>query len=253
MPRKPQGEPPSPDHYWHNGKGAWKLRRGVRKIDLAAEAERLAILKEEARLRPKRAPKNPGKPANPLHQQTMTQTIEAVERVLNGEYLPKARPETPAPPPPVDYQESVTRLEALGLDEYLALLEEGHSERELCKRLGTRPRHLKRWLTSTPGTEQRVREARKAAAQAWLDRGLAVLQEAESLQDLAKAREISMICRKYAAILDSAYSDKVQVDTTVRVADPAVIDQRLALLVRQVAGKRLPTGPEGDEVQQHDN
>jgi hypothetical protein len=84
-----------------------------------------------------------------------------------------------------------------------------------------------------------MREARGLAAQAWLDRGLAAIEDAESLAALAKAREIASMCRKYAAIADPSFSDRVQVDTTVKAEDQASIDAKLRLIMGQVASKRL--------------
>jgi hypothetical protein len=88
MKAKPDGPAPSPNHYWHAVKGVWKLRKGVRKHDPDAEYERLAQLKLEARARPPRT----GRPPSSQYQtMTMSQTIEAVERALNGDLIPAPR------------------------------------------------------------------------------------------------------------------------------------------------------------------
>jgi hypothetical protein len=202
-------------------------------IDTEAEAVRLAELKVEAALRP---PRTGCPPRNQYNTMTQTTTLETIERVITGELLP-----APAdnPPPPRNYEESAQRLGHMGLDEVLALVEEGHSTREICARIGTRPAHLTRWIGSTEGADSRVRASRTKAAQAWLDRGLAALEDADSAIGLAKAREIAQICRKYASVYDTAFSDRVQVDTTIKAEDPGSIDAKLRLLVQQVAQKAV--------------
>jgi hypothetical protein len=188
-------------------------------------------MKIEAATRPK-APR----PFHEIRHKTMTQLVEDIPlRTIEGEVIPVAPRPTKYPEPPRDYHESVDRLRDKGLDEVLSLVEEGHSMRELCLRIGTRPAHLNRWIASTEGADARMREARRNAAQAWLDRGLAAVANAVTPMGLAKGREIAHMCRKYAAICDPSYSDRVQVDTTVKAADPQSIDAQLRLIQAEVA------------------
>lgn len=52
------------------------------------------------------------------------------------------------------------------------------------------------------------------------------------------------MCRKYAAIADPSFSDRVQVDTTVKAEDQASIDAKLRLIMAQVAQKRVKEADE---------
>jgi hypothetical protein len=168
------------------------------------------------------------------------QLLQEAERVITGEVI---RP-IEYPPEPRNYAESVERLQVTGLEQVLGLIEDGHSQREICKRIGTRPAHLNRWLSSMPEAATRAHDARLRGAQAWLDRGLAAIEDAHSVMDLAKARELAQICRRYAAIYNPAFSDRVQVDTTVKSEDPAAIDAKLRSLVQQVTEQVRPKGDE---------
>jgi hypothetical protein len=233
---RPEEPAPSPKHYWDTVKGCWRLRLGNRKQDPNAAAERLLQLQLEAKARPPRT-----KPWAPdaLQRKTMSQLIDELPRQVGGEHIPASPPPSKYPDPPRDYEESVERLRLFGLDNVLALTEEGHSNREVCLRVGTRPNHLSRWIASIEAGETRAREAKRKAAQAWVDRGLAALENATGALELAKAREIALMCRKYAALCDPSYSDRVQVDTTVKAEDPGSIDARLRLLVADVGQKAL--------------
>jgi hypothetical protein len=65
-----------------------------------------------------------------------------------------------------------------------------------------------------------------------MDRGLQRVEEAEDALSMAKAREIVQHCRKMAAIRDSKYSDRMQVEATIEVKDdPDSITARLGALL----------------------
>lgn len=239
----PNTPAPSPQHYWDKAKGAWRRRKQTpQTIDSftpsAEYLERVERMKVEAAARP---PRTGRPPSNEFQTMTMSQAAEEIARVVSGDVIAPSPPPDRYPAAPKNFEESERRLRDLGLDEYLALVVEGHSEREICKRIGTRPAHLARWIESMPEGRTRAREAQHKAARAWLDRGLAAVADAETLTELAKAREIAAICKRYAAICDPSFSDRVQVDQTIKAEDPSTIDQRLRALVGQVATAVLPT------------
>lgn len=153
-------------------------------------------------------------------------------RMLEGEVLSQ---EPDNPPPPRNPAESFARLDQRGLEEVLALIADGLSQREICARIGARPAHLHSWVDSQQA-QSRVRAARAAGAQAWLDRGFAAIDGAQTLAELAKAREVAQMCRKYAQVLNPReYSDRVQVDTHIETDDDAAtIDARLKLLMATI-------------------
>lgn len=163
--------------------------------------------------------------------ETKAEVMDGVA-TITGEVIVR---EVDHPPPPRDAQESFARLEQRGVEEVLALIAEGHSQRELCDRIGVRPAHLHSWLDGQQA-QARVRAAKRAAAQAWLDRGLAAITSATSLTDLAKARELAAMCRKYAQVADPAtFSDRVQVDAHIEQGDdPATIEAKLKLLLATI-------------------
>lgn len=226
--------PPSPLHYFNKATGAWKLRKGNNPHDPIAFAETVERMRVEASMRPPRT----GGRVPMVHSEVLRGMVESITGVLMPADAGLYDPEHP-PEPPRDYAESVGRLGLIGLEGVMDLVEEGHSNREICERLGTRASHLSRWLASIPEGDTRMREARTRGAQAWLDRGLAVIEESGNLVDLAKAREVAALCRKYAAIYNPTFSDRVQVDTTIKAEDPESIDQKLRLLVAGVAQKAL--------------
>ena len=153
---------------------------------------------------------------------------------LEGEVLPA--PEV-YPPEARTKGEAYGRLDAVGLEDVLAMITEGLSQRELCRRVGVRTVHLGSWLADQH-QPARVRLARRQAAQAWLDRGFATLAEARDPFELARARELAAMCRKYAQVLNpSEYSDRVQVESVQEsVDDPASIDARMRLLMSTIKG-----------------
>lgn len=220
-----------------------ELVGGPPAMDSQAEELRLEHLKLEAAMRPPRTGKAP---SNEYQTMTSTALRDHIEQVLTGEVIP-APVASEEPPIPGDYRTSETRLAMEGLEEITGRIEDGESLREICRSIGVRASHFNRWIASMPEGDTRVRDSRRKAAQAWLDRALEVLEDAVTLADLAKAREIAAICRKFASIADPSFSDRVQVDTTVKAEDPTSIDRKLAMIVAQVASKQVPQLPNSDE------
>ena len=209
------------------GRPKTRAKLGLPGMDKEQEMQRLEAMRLAAQGRP---------PKGVMHPATSMDTGQVLT-VIEGELVSDA---PIYPPPPRDRTESYARLDQHGIGEYLDLLTDGLTQAEICKRIGTRPAHLVSWLASQPQFAGRVREARRAGAQAWLDRSFQVLDDADSLTALAQARELSAVCRKYAAILDpGAYSDRMVIDAKVEVAeDPATIDAKLKLLLTQIEGNR---------------
>jgi len=178
-----------------------------------------------------RSPANLAEAAMLLRHNASTRDVM---EALEGEVIPA--PEE-YPPEARTKAEAHARLDAIGLDDVLAFITDGLSQREVCRRVGVRTVHLGSWLADQH-QPARVREARRQAAQAWLDRGFAALAEAADPFALAKAREVAAMCRKYAQVLNpSEYSDRVQVEATVEsVDDPASIDARMRLLMSTIKG-----------------
>ena len=158
-----------------------------------------------------------------------------VLQAIEGELI-EASPDNP--PPPRNPAESFARLEQRGLEEVLALIAEGLTQKEICERIGVRPAHMHSWIDSQQAGS-RVRAAKAAGAQAWLDRGFAAIDGAQTLAELAKAREIAQMCRKYAQVMNPReFSDRVQVDATIeQVDDAAAIDAKMRLLMASIEGK----------------
>lgn len=99
----------------------------------------------------------------------------------------------------------------LDLEAILERIEEGESQTDIAKSLGVGIATLSRFLNSDENAERSAR-ARSYSAEAWLDKGLAVISSALDKQggvDASAARAYAQECARRAAIRNPQYRDKV--------------------------------------------
>lgn len=87
-------------------------------------------------------------------------------------------------------------------------IESGDSQAEIARDLGVVPSTLSE-LLNKPEHAERSARARELSAEAWLDRGLAALEQAPAdSNEIARARAIAQECARRAAIRNPRYSEK---------------------------------------------
>jgi transcriptional regulator with XRE-family HTH domain len=103
----------------------------------------------------------------------------------------------------------------LDLDAILTDIEAGKSQADIAAELGIGVATLSTFLNRDENAERSAR-ARQSSAEAWLDKGLAVISSSLSRSgdvDPSAARAYAQECARRAAIRNPAYRDKV--DQTV--------------------------------------
>lgn len=132
----------------------------------------------------------------------------------------------------VPMQQALAHLDNVGMEKLCEAVSRGLTHPEVCRMFGVASHQLYRWLDMDPVRARGFAAAAKYSAEAWMDRGLQRVEEADDALSMAKAREVIAHCRKMAAIRDSKYSDRVQVDATVEHKDdPDSINARLSALL----------------------
>ena len=94
--------------------------------------------------------------------------------------------------------------------ELLEQVRDGATYRELGGKYGVNASTICRWLAETPEIEQQSARAREDSAEAWLDRGLAVVESAlrkDAGIDASAARAYAQECARRAAIRNPTYRD----------------------------------------------
>src|SRR5437867_3855721 len=117
---------------------------------------------------------------------------------------------------PVDRRSLPARaaLERTGLDQILARIRAGESQREIADSLQVDVSTLNRFLRSNAERAEATRAAMTESAEAWLDRGLRELEQAKGQDnaEMTRVRAVAMECARRAAIRNPRYSDKQQVE-----------------------------------------
>lgn len=93
----------------------------------------------------------------------------------------------------------------------------GHSQASIAKALGVSAGTVSLWLDRDADTIERSARARIASAEAWLDRGLEVVESALKRADgidATAARAYAQECARRAAIRNPAYREKTGVEIT---------------------------------------
>jgi hypothetical protein len=132
----------------------------------------------------------------------------------------------------VPMQKALAHLDHIGMEKLCEAVSKGLTHPEVCRTFGVQSHQLYRWLDVEPTRARGFAAAAKFSAEAWMDRGLQRVEEADDPLSMAKAREVISHCRKMAAIRDSKYSDRVQVEASIEVKDdPDSINARLGALL----------------------
>lgn len=95
------------------------------------------------------------------------------------------------------------------IDNVLARIEEGESQAEIARSYKISAGRLSQILSADDEIAKRSARARSISAEAWLDRGLNALIEADGdSAEIARARYIAQECARRAALRNPAYRDK---------------------------------------------
>ena len=99
------------------------------------------------------------------------------------------------------------------LDAVLDRIMNGESQAEIARDIGLSPARLSELLSADAEIAERSARARSISAEAWLDRGLAVIESSlkkEDGIDASAAKAYAQECARRAAIRNPQYRDKVQ-------------------------------------------
>ena len=122
----------------------------------------------------------------------------------------------------------------LQVDDVIARIESGESQAEIAAQYQVSPSTLSGWLNGDADRAERSARAREASAEAWLDRGLAVLADALDKRgsvDATAARAYAQECARRAAVRNPAYRDKAEVTHSgqIRTSGDMSTDELLAI------------------------
>jgi hypothetical protein len=141
------------------------------------------------------------------------------------------------------------KLDALGTDAVLAMIEDGKTQDELVAELGIGKGVLNTWLHAKPDRSARVRLAMTASAESLADRGLRELRDAgSSMAEIARGRALEQHWRWRAAIRNPQYRERTdhtvtgQVQHTVAALSMSQLEQiasQALPMVEQVEDARL--------------
>ena len=103
------------------------------------------------------------------------------------------------------------------LDAVLDRIMSGDSQAEIARDIGLSPARLSELLSADDEIAERSARARSISAEAWLDRGLAVIESSlkkEDGIDATAAKAYAQECARRAAIRNPTYSDKQRHEVT---------------------------------------
>lgn len=100
----------------------------------------------------------------------------------------------------------------LDTDDVISRIQSGETQRTIAKHYGVSVGSLNGWLHAEPERSTRARAAMADSAEAWLDRGLAAIEDAlPDAVEIARARLMEQHCARRAAIRNPRYSDKLAI------------------------------------------
>jgi len=143
-------------------------------------------------------------------------------------------------------------LDAIGIDAICERIESGESQSEISQSLGFDKSHLTRWINRDPQRSARAQAAREASAEAWIDRGIARLDQAcDKLSgiDPTAARAYAQECARRAAQRNPKYRETTETRLDVSVTVNA-LSQRLREGRQQITRtviEQLPDNSDDDD------
>ncbi|MGL4232005.1 MAG: helix-turn-helix domain-containing protein [Casimicrobium sp.] len=127
------------------------------------------------------------------------------------------------------------------LDQIIDLIEDGNSYPEVAQIVGVSLKTVKRYLTADDDIKARAAIARMQSAEAWLDKGVEVLQSALSKSgdiDASAAKSLAQEYARRAAIRNPQYRDKQDVS----LANPDGSALSTTIVINGVPAKREDGG-----------
>ena len=127
---------------------------------------------------------------------------------------------------------ALNKIEAIGLETICDRIASGESYAAIAESIGVSHGGLHNWLSLPAHIESSVR-ARTVSAEAWLDKGMKVLESSLSKSgdiDPAAARAIAQECARRAAIRNPQYNERNSTQTVVGDASkPITLIKRVIL------------------------
>lgn len=126
-------------------------------------------------------------------------------------------------------------------------IEDGDSQADIARTLGITPGRLSQILSADDETHKRSARARLASAEAWLDKGLAVVESALHKTgdiDASAAKAYAQECARRAALRNPLYRDKMAVDAHIEIKRSAasLTDDELAAIAIESSNLKQPSG-----------
>lgn len=121
----------------------------------------------------------------------------------------------------------------------------GESQASIAKQLGVSAGSVSMWLDRDANTAERSARARQSSAEAWLDKGLEVIESAldrNSGKDSNAARAYAQECARRAAIRNPAYRERTGVEITgakggpIRTIAATVTPEEAASTYKEIMG-----------------
>lgn len=120
------------------------------------------------------------------------------------------------------------KIESVGEDKIISLIRDGETQASIAQSIQVSVGSLNEWLHETDERSARARYAMSVSAEAWLDKGLTALEQAErDPSEIARAKAIEQHCARRAAIRNPQYRDKV--DNTHSAPDGGPIKQHMTV------------------------
>lgn len=131
------------------------------------------------------------------------------------------------------------RLDAIGEETITARIEAGDSQAEIGRDIGVDAGDFNRWLHADAQRSARVKLAMTYSAEAWQDRGLGYVLNAErDAVEIARARVLEQHCARRAAIRDPKHRDNARVE--ISGIDGAAIETVWTINLQRPAPPALP-------------
>ncbi len=112
------------------------------------------------------------------------------------------------------------------INDVLARIEEGESQSEIARSYRISAGRLSQILSADEEIAKRSARARSISAEAWLDRGLNALIEADGdSAEIARARYIAQECARRAALRNPAYRESNKTELTGPNGGPMQIER----------------------------
>lgn len=143
------------------------------------------------------------------------------------------------------------KLEELGIDAFCERIEAGDSQAAIARSLGISKALVTAWIDADPERSARVRESRTRSSESLYEIAHENIVAAADPFELAKAKEEAQHLRRWAAIRNPVYGDKVSAEITGKDGGAIKHDHTVELSAETaglLASLKAGSSDSGDEV-----